>query len=62
MLMKNFINQHWILILSIIYLIYPFDFIADIFGPVGLIDDGLVLFTVIIRELYLAAKRKKPKG
>ena len=62
MLMKNFINQHWILILSIIYLIYPFDFIADIFGPVGLIDDGLVLFTVIIRELYLAAKKKKPKG
>ena len=60
--MKNFINQHWILILSIIYLIYPFDFIADIFGPVGLIDDGLVLFTVIIRELYLAAKKKKPKG
>ena len=57
--MKNFFKQHWIIVLSIIYLIYPFDFIADIFGPVGLIDDALVLFTVIVRELYLVSKRKK---
>ena len=60
--MKNFFKQHWLIILSFIYLIYPFDFIADIFGPVGLIDDGIVLFTVIVRELYLAAKKKKQNG
>ena len=62
MFMKNFFKQHWLIILSFIYLIYPFDFIADIFGPVGLIDDGIVLFTVIVRELYLAAKKKKQNG
>ena len=60
--MKNFFKQHWLIILSFIYLIYPFDFIADIFGQVGLIDDGIVLFTVIVRELYLAAKKKKQNG
>ena len=62
MFMKNFFKQHWLIILSFIYLIYPFDFIADIFGPVGLIDYGIVLFTVIVRELYLAAKKKKQNG
>jgi len=58
--MKNFFQQHWLLILSLIYLIYPFDLVADIFGPVGLIDDGVVLFWAVAREIYLAAKKNRP--
>ncbi|MEO6729352.1 MAG: YkvA family protein [Candidatus Dojkabacteria bacterium] len=44
--MTKFIKQHWFLILSLIYILSPIDFIPELFlGPLGLIDDlGLVVF------------------
>ena len=43
--MKKFIKRNWLLIISLLYILSPFDFIPEIFlGPFGIIDDlGLLL-------------------
>ncbi|MEI7579280.1 MAG: DUF1232 domain-containing protein [bacterium] len=57
--MKEFLKKHWILIVSLIYLLWPLDIIPDIFGPVGLIDDFSLLAIVFLRELIIFYKEKK---
>jgi len=60
--MKKFIKGHWLLIISLLYLIWPIDLIADVFGPVGLIDDSAILIPAIGKEIYAFYKSKKEKG
>lgn len=57
--MKKFLKKYWLIILSILYLIWPIDLISDVFGPVGLIDDGGLIFVTIVREIVLYFKNKK---
>lgn len=49
--MLKFIKRHWLLIISLIYLVWPLDFISDVFGPFGLIDDGFFLLIAILNEM-----------
>lgn len=48
--MWKFIKKNWLLILSLIYIISPIDFIPELFlGPLGLIDDmGLIIVLLIV--------------
>jgi uncharacterized membrane protein YkvA (DUF1232 family) len=59
MIVKNFIKRYWLLIISLIYLIWPIDLVADIFGPIGLIDDLGLLTAAAIRELVIYFKSRK---
>jgi len=51
--MWKFIKKHWLLILSLIYILSPIDFIPEAFlGPLGLIDDlGLVVFLIFYEAI-----------
>lgn len=49
--MVKFIKKYWLLIISFIYLIWPIDIISDIFGPLGLIDDGFLLLVAILNAM-----------
>jgi uncharacterized membrane protein YkvA (DUF1232 family) len=59
MIVKKFIKRYWLLIISLIYLIWPIDIIADIFGPIGLLDDMGLLLAAAIRELVIYLKSRK---
>ena len=56
--MKKFFFKHWLLIISILYLIWPFDLISDTFGPLGLIDDAGLLLAAVIREIFIYYRDK----
>jgi uncharacterized membrane protein YkvA (DUF1232 family) len=56
---KKFVSKYWILILSAFYILWPIDLIADLFGPIGLIDDGGILVLAIIKIWLDARKAKK---
>lgn len=61
MKLKSFIKENWFLILAIIYVISPFDFIpealAPILGPFVMIDDAGILFIELVRRI-LGRKKK----
>ncbi len=57
--MKNFIKKYWLIIISLIYLVWPLDIVSELLGPIGLIDDGAVLLTAIANEAYKHHKAKK---
>ncbi len=61
--MLKFLKRHWLLIISLIYLIWPIDVISDFFGPVGLIDDAGVLLLAFIAEFlrFMADSNQKQK-
>jgi len=59
--MIRFLKRHWLLIISLIYLIWPLDLITDLFGPIGLIDDGFALFIAIIAEIFNLRSGQDPK-
>jgi uncharacterized membrane protein YkvA (DUF1232 family) len=52
----NFIKSNLLIILAIIYLIWPLDIIPEVFvvagGPLVLLDDGGILFIAIVQKLY----------
>ena len=48
------------LILAIVYLIWPIDLIPDLFGPVGRIDDLLVIALVAWQAYKYARAQKTP--
>jgi len=49
--MLDFLKRYFVLIISIIYLLWPIDLIADVFLPFGLIDDAGVLFIALLIEI-----------
>lgn len=48
------------LILAIVYLVWPIDLIPDLFGPVGRIDDLLVIALVVWQAYKYARAQKTP--
>ncbi len=58
---KTFVGKYWILILSAVYILWPIDLIADLFGPIGLIDDAGILVMAIIKIWLDARKNSKAK-
>ncbi|MFQ5493106.1 MAG: YkvA family protein [Candidatus Dojkabacteria bacterium] len=57
--MARFIKRHWLMIISLLYLIWPLDLISEIFGPIGLIDDAALLLVALAREIYRYFKKDK---
>ncbi|MFS8131283.1 MAG: DUF1232 domain-containing protein [Candidatus Dojkabacteria bacterium] len=62
--MWKFARQHWLLILSLIYILSPIDFIPEAFlGPIGLIDDlGLVTFLIFYEAIKFIYNQRIEKG
>lgn len=56
---KNLLRKHWKLILAIIYLVSPIDFIPDVLLPLGYTEDIILLVTVVLD--YFVQKKKKAK-
>ncbi|MEP7103514.1 MAG: DUF1232 domain-containing protein [Candidatus Dojkabacteria bacterium] len=51
--MKKFIKENWILILSLIYIISPIDFIPEaLLGPIGIIDDLFLILVLLAFQAY----------
>ena len=62
--MINFLKKHWLIILAILYFLFPIDFIPDVVLPVGFFDDATIMGLGIIREIVLTivnAKKDKAK-
>lgn len=59
--MLRYIKENWVIILSLIYILSPIDFIPEILvGPLGLIDDlGVVLFLILFAFYREYNRRKK---
>lgn len=58
--MKIFIKNNWVLILSLIYILSPIDFIPEFFlGPLGIVDDFLLVVLLLIMAWF---KQRKPQA
>lgn len=56
MKIKKFLKDNWTLLLVLIYIVSPVDFIPEsIFGPIGVTDD----VTLLILELFRKYRAKK---
>ena len=55
---KSFFRQNWMLILAIVYVLSPLDFVPDALLPVGLGDDILVLLWALIKKYFDYRKDK----
>jgi uncharacterized membrane protein YkvA (DUF1232 family) len=49
--MKKFIKENWLLIIAILYLIFPLDLIPDIIPVIGMADDTALLVVELIRRI-----------
>jgi len=57
--MWKFLKQNWLLILSLLYIISPIDFIPEFFlGPIGIIDDGGLILVMLIKAIYNFRKQR----
>ncbi len=59
--MDRFSTPLGILILGLVYFVWPVDLIPDVFGPVGRIDDVAIGLLVAWR-LYVAKRRSAQMG
>jgi len=58
--MVKFIKQNWILILSILYILSPIDFLPEfLIGPLGLVDDLGLVILLILKAIYNYRKDSK---
>jgi uncharacterized membrane protein YkvA (DUF1232 family) len=56
----QFLKENFILVLSLVYIVSPVDFIPEIFlGPLGIIDD-LALVVFLLLMALLKRLHKKP--
>ncbi|MCA9380499.1 DUF1232 domain-containing protein [Candidatus Dojkabacteria bacterium] len=53
--MKKFFKENWLIILSVLYIIFPLDFIPDFIPWVGFGDD----ITVVATNLLVTWLKKK---
>jgi len=61
--MINFLKKHWLIILAVIYFIFPVDLIPDFAFPLGFFDDATLMGLGIIREIVQAViKSRKEKS
>lgn len=59
--MKKFLENYWLFILSIIYIILPVDLIPDIIPFLGGLDDSALVILGLIKQ-YLDYKKGKDSG
>ncbi|MBN1374256.1 DUF1232 domain-containing protein [Candidatus Dojkabacteria bacterium] len=52
MKIKNFLKENWLLIVAIIYLIWPLDIIPDFTPFVGQTDDSVLFAIELFRRWY----------
>ncbi|HRN85856.1 MAG TPA: DUF1232 domain-containing protein [Candidatus Dojkabacteria bacterium] len=53
--MKKFIKQNWLIILSVLYIVFPLDFIPDFTPWIGFSDD----ITVVAANMLVTWLKKK---
>jgi len=61
-MLKKFFKDRWIIIVALIYLILPVDFISDTIPLLGNVDDFTVLFAGLIKEYADYKKEKDSNG
>jgi len=50
---KNFLKENWLLIIALLYLIWPIDAIADVIPVAGQTDDAILFLIEMIRRWYI---------
>ena len=59
--MKKFIKKHPLIIVVMLYLILPWDFLPEsLLGFLGLTDDALLVFLALLRK-YIQYRKKQNK-
>lgn len=61
-MLKKFLKDRWIIIVALIYLILPIDFVSDAIPMLGNVDDFTVLLAGLIKEYADYKKEKKSNG
>lgn len=61
-MLKKYVKKRWLVIVALIYLILPIDFISDAIPLIGNVDDFVVLLTALIKEFADYKKREKSTG
>ena len=60
--LKQFLKKNWFLVLAILYVLSPIDFLPDFLGPLGYSDDVLVLIlTALIKYIQMRKGHKDGK-
>lgn len=54
---KRFFKDNWLLVVAIVYLIIPVDFLPDIIPVLGKLDDSSIMVLELIKR-YLDSKKK----
>ncbi|MBI2356900.1 DUF1232 domain-containing protein [Candidatus Dojkabacteria bacterium] len=55
----SFVQKHWLLIVVLIYVLVPLDFLPDRLPVIGTLDDSLLLLIEVIRQYADYKKGKK---
>ncbi len=61
-MLKRFFKDRWIIIVALVYLILPIDFISDAIPLLGNVDDFTVLLAGLIKEYVDYKKGEKSNG
>lgn len=61
-MLKKFFKDRWVIIVALIYLILPIDFISDAIPLLGNVDDFTVLLVGLIKEYADYKKEEKSTG
>lgn len=61
--MNKFLKENWLLILSLIYILSPIDFIPEVLlGPIGIVDDlTLVVFLLVVKTVQVISEKYKER-
>ncbi len=59
--MKEFLKKNWLLIVALIYVLFPIDIIPDVVPIFGQTDDAAVVLVEIIKR-YLEFKKENSKN
>jgi uncharacterized membrane protein YkvA (DUF1232 family) len=58
----KFFKSNWTLILAVLYLLLPFDFLPEfLLGPLGLTDDAFLIVLEMIRRIIISKKSTEGK-
>jgi uncharacterized membrane protein YkvA (DUF1232 family) len=61
-MIPRFIKENKLLVISVIYILSPIDFLPEfILGPIGIIDDGLLVSFLLARSIYDYRKNNSNK-
>jgi len=61
-MLKRFFKDRWIIVVALIYLILPIDFVNDAIPLLGNVDDFTVLLVGLIKEYADYKKKEKSTG